>query len=110
MVYFIRNIRKRDIIVNSQFYRTFSKKLDTYSWIDHFLVLSVSLIISITVFALGATSLNLDFRTPTSTAINWFTVHSYPRQQDYFYFVSGVIFITISTLTIWSIMIWKKIK
>jgi hypothetical protein len=50
------------------------------------------------------------FFVPKTSAINWFTVHKYPRQQDYFYFYTAVSFILIVTIMLWVICLWKKTK
>lgn len=50
------------------------------------------------------------FFVPKTSAINWFTVHKYPRQQDYFYFYTAVSFILIVTIIFWVICLWKKTK
>lgn len=77
---------------------------------EHFKILSISLFISVLLFTITAMLFSLHFPMPKTTAINWYTIHKYPKQMDYFYFEFGFLFITLATIGLWYIFICFKIK
>ncbi len=102
-VYFLRNeIKQKDWKP--------TKVQKQIPWYQHVIVFIVGIGLSITTFTFIAKLFSVSFRMPQTTAINWYTVHLYPRQQDYFYFFTSVVYILLVTLLIWGIWIWKKSK
>ncbi|HSX40335.1 MAG TPA: hypothetical protein VLF68_01855, partial [Candidatus Saccharimonadales bacterium] len=76
----------------------------------HALVFLVGLTISAAIFVVLTQLFPIHFIMPDTTAINWYTVHHYPRQQDYFYFFGGFVIVVIGSFSMWVIWIWKKRK
>lgn len=76
---------------------------------QHFNILASSFVISISIFLFITFIFPVKFDV-NSTSINWYTVHNYPKQMDYFYFEFGFIFISFFTILLWIIKIWTKIK
>ncbi len=83
-------------------------KINKYNWEFHFYVFVFSLCFSVSVFIILMISLHLSFKMPNTTAINWFTVHKYPKQQDIFYFIFGFPFILVLSIIIWMLTLWVK--
>lgn len=78
------------------------------TWPYHVFFLSISFITSVLIFITVIRLLAIPFSMPFTTGINWLTVNHYPKQQDYFYFLFGFIFVTIFTYIFWLILIWIK--
>src|SRR5258708_544229 len=86
-----------------------SKKINnTISSAQHLYILGISISLSTIIYIILIKSINLKFITPQSTAINWLTIHKYPKQQDYYLFISYMLFTYLSTLFIW--FIWVSLK
>jgi len=79
-----------------------------YSWIYHLKVLFSGFLASVISLLLIIKVIDFRFVTPHTTSINWLTVYSYPKQQDYFYFFFCLIYLYVATLLFWIIWIWKK--
>lgn len=77
---------------------------------QHFNILAAALVISISLFAILTLSFPINFKVGSTTSINWYALHNYPKQMDYFYFEAGFVFVTFSTLLLWIIKIWTKTK
>lgn len=102
-VYFLRNeIKQRDWKP--------TKVQKQIPWYQHVIVFTVGIGLSIATFTFLVKLFPISFRMPQTTAINWYTLHLYPRQQDYFYFYTSVVYVLSVTLLIWGIWIWKKSK
>jgi hypothetical protein len=85
----------------------FGKKIKFSKHVQYFLIGAVP---SEIIILLLLKIIPLHFAIPETSAINWFTVHEYPRQQEYIYFF--ILFLTpllVGILT-WMISIWKKLK
>lgn len=74
----------------------------------HASVVFLGVLASSVIYLLIVKSLNLNFENPPTTTISWFTVNNYPRQQEYFYFFTCFIFITLFTWITWFLFIWLK--
>lgn len=85
-----------------------SGKLSANQFQTNFVMICTSFVISVLLFVVVAYILHLKFVMPDTTAINWLTVHRYPKQQDIFYFVIGVPFVTISTISLWLLILCRK--
>ncbi len=55
-------------------------------------------------------SIKISFKMPKTTAINWLTVHHYPKQQDYFYYYSGFSYIFFFVCLFWLVWVWIRTK
>lgn len=86
----------------------FIKNSKKMAFWKHSIVILFGLIISTLAYIFIINSLNLSFKNPPTTTISWFTENSYPRQQDYFYFSTSFVFITILTSLIWMGFIWLR--
>jgi hypothetical protein len=75
---------------------------------QHAFIVFLGIIGSIIFYLLIVLIIKPSFNIPFSTTISWYTVHNYPRQQEYFYFLTFVPFIFIVTSLIWLIVIWKR--
>jgi len=75
---------------------------------EHSLIVFLGLVASLIAYLLIIKSLNLSFKNPPTTTISWFTVNNYPRQQDYFYFFTSFVFLTVFTSLLWVLFIWLK--
>lgn len=110
LIIVLRSNRNRfNLLMNKWGY--LSKKIDRkVEWYEHITFVVLGIIISIILLIIIIRNLDLSFKVPATTAINWFTVHKYPRQQDYFFFILDFSFIFIGTVISWIILVWKKIK
>ncbi len=86
------------------------KKIDSISFDQHVMSIVIAIVMAIACYAFLVLVVPVHFTQPWTTAINWFTVHHYPRQRDYFYYISGFLFILVFTCGAWIIWIWKKGK
>lgn len=84
------------------------KKSKRMSAVDHSIIALSGLILSTSIYILAVRLYPPHFSLNSTTAINWYTIHKYPRQQDYFYFFSSFIFILIFTCIFWFLILWKK--
>ena len=89
---------------------TFAEKSSEIFWWKHAVVIVSGILFSIVSYLLIMNFLQLQFIVPESTAINWYTVNNYPRQQDYFYFYTCVLYTIVITGTVWLIWLWRKSK
>ncbi len=85
-----------------------SKRSKNNSLAYHFIIVLISILISTFIYYLIVKSLNLNFENPKTTTISWFTLNNYPRQQDYFYFMTSFVFITSLSCILWFLCIWLK--
>lgn len=88
----------------------FLKVKKNIKWWEHILIYMISFTISSSLFIFLIKLISFKFKVPFTTAINWNTVHNYPKQQDYFYFFSGFIFITLFSICIWVFYVWIKLR
>lgn len=79
-------------------------------WWYHSVVLFFGFIIGVGIFMSFLTFVPLQFAPQETSAINWLTIHRYPKQQDYFYFFLGNGMVFLIMMSVWSIWIWTKIK
>jgi len=85
-----------------------AKEMDKVPFWQHMVVVFSGLIFSSLCYLLFINLYKPHFTNPPTTAINWYTVHNYPMQQDKFYFVTSCAFIFIITCLFW--FIWTKQK
>lgn len=80
-------------------------------WWEHGIVFLIGFTFATSLSILIIKIMAIKFSAPKGTmAVTWFSIHNYPKQQDYFYFYFCFILILISTLLIWFIWIWLKNK
>lgn len=111
-IYLVRREKKQKIWIN------LGKELESLSvnirknvkWWQHGIIFIISFSLSCLSYVLIMKKLNLHFMMPVTSVINWHTVHSYPKQQDYFYFATGFSFVIIFTILLGSIWLWIKNK
>ncbi|MBI2443481.1 MAG: hypothetical protein HYV40_06300 [Candidatus Levybacteria bacterium] len=77
---------------------------------QHAIVFLVGIFVSLTTYVVMVKILQISFAMPETTAINWYTVHGYPRQQDYFYFYTGFVYVAVVTSSLWILWLWIKRK
>ncbi|OGH12555.1 MAG: hypothetical protein A2857_01210 [Candidatus Levybacteria bacterium RIFCSPHIGHO2_01_FULL_36_15] len=82
----------------------------SYKWYQHAIIISIGILTASFIFLTISILVPINFETPTTTAINWFTVHAYPKQKDFLYFFAGFIFVVNVSVFIWIFWLWKKIK
>lgn len=78
------------------------------SWYQHVLVFVGGVLVSLCVFILIARTLPVHFSMPQTTAVNWLTVHQYPKQIDYFYFFLGFPFVLVFSMLLWILWLRRK--
>lgn len=112
LIYILRNLRNEVLIkkLHQNWIRWVQRTVKSTRWWHNVIVLIGGLIVGMLLFIAVAEIIPIRFMMPETTAINWYTVHKYPRQQEYFYFFFGFSFILIITIFIWSLWIWKKQK
>lgn len=111
LVFISRTLSKQKMI--KRFYSKWTssvKRTKDVSLLQHSIMVFFGIIFSILFFLLLISHITLHFPMPSTTAINWFTLHHYPRQQDTFYFISVFSFITITTSLIWLLWIIQKCR
>lgn len=74
----------------------------------HFLIIFTGILFSSVTYLLIFKNLPLHFKNPPTTTINWFTINNYPRQQEFFYFLTGFSYIFSLTCAIWLLALWKR--
>jgi hypothetical protein len=107
LVFILRKILRLKKV--KKFFKEWSQWSNTKKTIrlwQNTIVIVLSFCFSLFCFLIFITSLKLHFVMPKTDAINWYTVHHYPRQQDTFYFVTAFTFITASTAILWFIWIY----
>ncbi len=77
-------------------------------WYQHVLVFGGGVLVSLCVFILIARTIPVHFSMPQTTAINWLTVHKYPKQLDYVYFFIGFPLVTL--LSVLFLLLWLRRK
>lgn len=77
-------------------------------WYQHVLVFVGGVLVSLCVFILIARTIPVHFSMPQTTAINWLTVHKYPKQLDYVYFFIGFPLVTLLSILFW--LLWLRRK
>lgn len=109
-VYFLRNeIKQKDWKhLSIRWGRWATKVQKQIPWYQHVIVFTVGIGLSITTFTFLVKLFPISFRMPQTTAINWLTVHQYPKQQDLIIFAIGFPFIAITSILIWIFWICKK--
>lgn len=79
-----------------------------FPWQTHAVVFASSFTLSTILFIIISFHISFHFSGSSTTAINWLTVHKYPKQQDLFFFVFGIVFIFCTTMIGWLIWLLKK--
>jgi hypothetical protein len=102
---------KKTVHTFDKYWQDWAKKvLKRMSWVDHVLLFTLSIGIAVGSFIVYFFTTSFRFILPPTTAINWFTLHHYPKQQDYFYFYLGFSYISLVSLLLWVLFVWLKIK
>jgi uncharacterized membrane protein len=100
------NSKKKDALFNK-----WSKKIkNRLTRSDHLNIIGLGFLISTSLYLLTLKFFKFTFTPSQTTAINWLTVNKYPKQQDYYIFISYVGFTYLCTLLIWYLWINSKIK
>jgi hypothetical protein len=79
-------------------------------WYSHLFVFTIGVVVSALIYLAVIRIWSPVFTMPESQTVNWYTVHTYPRQQDYFYFVTSFFSITVGSVTLWLLWLWKNYK
>ncbi|MEN9407852.1 MAG: hypothetical protein RLZZ455_1068 [Candidatus Parcubacteria bacterium] len=79
-------------------------------WYSHLFVFAIGIVISSLLYLAVIRIWSPTFIMPESQTINWYTVHKYPRQQDYFYFATSFLSITVGSVIFWLLWLWKIYK
>lgn len=110
LIYLLRNIIP--YLSRQDAYESFLKITSSISWYAQVLLGAIGIMLGALFYVLIISQVRLVFTIPASSAINWYTVNGYPRQQDYFYFMSAFIFILIFGLLFWytAVYLWIKLK
>lgn len=88
----------------------FSFNLKKIPWYIHVYVIMLTIVISTALYVVLLFFLKPQFLMPETDTINWYTVHKYPRQQDYFYFTTAFVFILVITFIVWLGWLCRKNK
>lgn len=91
-------------------YLTFSRSARKVSRLYNFYFFAITATFSTCLFILFSILFKASFKIPKTTAINWFTVNSYPKQQEHFYFTVGLLFIIVIPVATYIIYLWRKAK
>lgn len=111
LIYLLRNEKKEKYLEKFNiFWNAYSKKLRKIKWWEHGMVILIGLFVSLIISLFIVHFLPFTFSIPETTAINWYTVHQYPRQQDYYYFYSIFGFTLIGASLFWLFYVWVKNK
>lgn len=86
----------------------FERKSKKTTLAENVFYLLICFTISLASYLILFKNLNLKFYNPPTTTISWFTINNYPRQQEYFYFLTGFLFLTIFTIILWGVFLWLK--
>lgn len=110
LIYFLRNVVP--FVSSRVAYKSFQKKALSLSWYKQVLIGFTGAMLGIVFYISIINLIKPRFMMPVSSAINWYTINGYPRQQDYFYFITSFIFILFFALLFWfiTIYIWIKVK
>lgn len=79
-------------------------------WYSHLFVFIIGVVVSALIYLAVIRIWSPVFTMPESQTVNWYTVHTYPRQQDYFYFVTSFFSISVGSVTLWLLWLWKNYK
>jgi hypothetical protein len=109
IVYLLRKIKKQKWVGRlSKRWTLFAKNNNDIPLWQHVSVIFLGICISIPCYVTLIAIHKPRFTMPKTDAINWYTAHHYPRQQDAFYFVTSFAFVFLITCVIWSFWIWEK--
>lgn len=111
MIYFLINCK--DDLNRSKYKEKivrFQGASSKISWTTHTSIICLSIVLAAVIYFALISFLNLRFTIPETTAINWYTLNNYPRQQDYFYFLTAFVFIFSASILFWFIFLWYKNK
>jgi len=75
---------------------------------EHVAVIGASCLFATVVYLLLIHLIPLHFSVPESTALNWLTLHKYPKQQDYWAVFSFIGFAYGLSLSLWLIYVSLK--
>jgi hypothetical protein len=111
LVLFIRNIRKQKWMAKfDKKWNGWAKRTKKIPFWQHVLIVFLSLCFSVASYLVLVAIYKPHFSNPPTTAINWYTVHNYPRQQDTFYFVTSFVSILLLSCFLWLLWILQKNK
>lgn len=85
-----------------------NKKSEKLEFWEHVLVILFGIIIGIISYLIMILNIHPKFVVPYTTTISWFTVNNYPRQQEYFYLFTAFSYISLVTLFVWLLFVWKR--
>ncbi len=77
---------------------------------EHMIFMSFALITSSLIYSFILMIFNFKFKIPATSAINWLTEYNYPKQQDYYFLYTFLMFNFIVSLIFWSIWTLLKLK
>src|SRR5258706_3016627 len=84
-----------------------NKKINTG---EHIVIIGIGCLISSFFYLTCIKLLPIRFTPQKTETINWLTINKYPKQQDYYIFISAIGFIYLFTLLIWFITVYLKSK
>jgi len=87
---------------------TFAKKSERIPPWEHAAIVLFGITLGVLSYLLLLNFFRPHFVMPETTAINWYTAHGYPEQQDYFYFISAITYVIIFSSVFWLIWLWRK--
>jgi hypothetical protein len=109
VLFALRKVYEKKIeLIFEKISNDFVKKNKKMSAVGHATIVLLGLILSTSIYIITFKLYSPHFSLNLTTSINWYTIHKYPRQQDYFYFFSSFIFVLVSTCIFWFLIIWKK--
>lgn len=111
LVLLLRNLSKQRWVAKfDKKWTTWAEKRRKIPTWQHVGVVFVGLYVSTVCYLQLIKLYKPQFSMPKTDAINWFTVHNYPRQQDMFYFITAFSFIFILTSILWFLWMLQKNK
>lgn len=102
----LRNSNNLRVI--NKFFGYLSRRAGVLSVSYHLYLFTLAFLISVFAFVLITNIIPIKFNMPQTTAINWLTVHQYPKQMDLFFFAVGFPAIILFSILIWVIVICRK--
>lgn len=99
---------KNIIFLRFNSWRIFAAKKITTE--EHLLMLFFCLLFSVLIYLFLLFSFNLVFALPKTSAINWLTVNQYPKQQDYYFLYTFIVFNFTNSIFLWALWVTLKIK
>ena len=111
LVLFLRNIKKQKWMAKfEKKWIAWAKHHNEIPLWQHSLIIISGFILSLSLYLIVIAIIKPHFTFIQTTAVNWFTVHHYPAQQDKIYFVSAFVSVLFATNLVWLLWILQKNK